>query len=127
MYIGLDLGTSSLKAILVDEGQTVVAEHAVPLTVQRPHDGWSEQNPASWCDAAVEALRALSTKADLSGVKAIGLAGHMHGATLIGTSSTKQPCGAIELMTNSPPCISITSRQMANPSPSPSSLLLTNA
>lgn len=83
-FIGLDLGTSSLKAILVDETQTVLAEHTVPLTVQRAHDGWSEQDPQSWCDAAVEALSALSAKADCSGVKGIGLSGHMHGATLIG-------------------------------------------
>ncbi|MEO1308871.1 MAG: FGGY family carbohydrate kinase, partial [Pseudomonadota bacterium] len=45
MYLGLDLGTSSLKALLIGEDQQVVAEAAAPLTVSRPHDGWSEQNP----------------------------------------------------------------------------------
>ncbi|MEM7709984.1 MAG: xylulokinase [Pseudomonadota bacterium] len=81
MYLGLDLGTSSLKALLIDEAQTVVAEATAPLTVERPRSGWSEQDAETWpaaCEAAVTALGA-----DLSGVRAIGLAGHMHGATLI--------------------------------------------
>jgi xylulokinase len=93
MFIGLDLGTSSLKAILIDEAQTVLAEHSVTLTVQRPNDGWSEQDPASWCVAAVSALRALTKQADCSGLKGIGLAGHMHGATLIGADdAVLRPC-----------------------------------
>ncbi|SLN56614.1 xylulokinase [Pseudooctadecabacter jejudonensis] len=93
MFIGLDLGTSSLKAILVGADQTVVAEHSVPLTVERRHDGWSEQDPASWCDAAVVALRALAGRADVTGVQAIGLAGHMHGATLVGADDRPlRPC-----------------------------------
>ncbi|MEP2263563.1 MAG: xylulokinase, partial [Paracoccaceae bacterium] len=91
--IGLDLGTSSLKAILIDEAQNLLAEASVPLTVQRPHDGWSEQDPKSWCDAAVTALKALASKADCSGVVGIGLSGHMHGATLIGADDQPlRPC-----------------------------------
>ena len=80
--IGLDLGTSSLKAILIDEDQSVLAEHTVALTVERPHDGWSEQDPAAWESAASEALQALAPQ--IGGLAAIGLSGHMHGATLIG-------------------------------------------
>ena len=92
-FIGLDLGTSSLKAILVDENQQVLAEHAVALTVQRRHDGWSEQDPQSWYDAALEALRALAAKANCSDVRGIGLSGHMHGATLIGADGAPlRPC-----------------------------------
>lgn len=83
MYIGLDLGTSSLKAILIDEGQRILAEHTVPLTVQRPHDGWSEQDPASWVSAAREALRAIRAANACRGLKGIGLSGHMHGAVLL--------------------------------------------
>ena len=48
MYIGLDLGTSSLKAILIDDAQAILAEATAPLTVERPHEGWSEQDPDSW-------------------------------------------------------------------------------
>lgn len=93
MYIGLDLGTSSLKAILIDDAQDVLAEHSVPLSVQRPFDGWSEQDPKTWCDAATVALKALSQKADCSSVSGIGLSGHMHGATLLGSDDTPlRPC-----------------------------------
>jgi xylulokinase len=93
MFIGLDLGTSSLKAILIDEAHQIRAEHSVPLSVQRPHDGWSEQDPATWCAAAVTALRALSAQADCSQVQGIGLSGHMHGATLIGADDAPlRPC-----------------------------------
>lgn len=93
MFIGLDLGTSSLKAILVDESDRVLAEHSIPLSVQRQHDGWSEQLPDSWCDAARDALTALAAKHDCSGVQGIGLAGHMHGATLVGADGRAlRPC-----------------------------------
>ena len=92
-YIGLDLGTSSLKAIVMNEAQSVLAEHSVPLTVERLHDGWSEQDPASWCEAAVTALRALAAQVDCSDVVGMGLSGHMHGATLIGTDDKPlRPC-----------------------------------
>ncbi len=82
-YIGLDLGTSSLKAILINEGQHVLVEHVVPLQVSRPHDGWSEQDPNQWFEATKTAIKALSTQADLSGVRGLGISGHMHGATLL--------------------------------------------
>ena len=92
-FIGLDLGTSSLKAILIDADQTVMAEHAVPLSVTRPHDGWSEQAPSQWVAATQIAFKALAGKADLSGVRGIGLSGHMHGATLLDASDqVLRPC-----------------------------------
>ncbi|MGR3361870.1 MAG: xylulokinase [Paracoccus sp. (in: a-proteobacteria)] len=93
MFVGLDLGTSSLKAILIDSEQRLLAEHSVPLSVQRPLDGWSEQAPESWCAAARDALRTLAGKHDLSGLEGIGLAGHMHGATLVGDDGRAlRPC-----------------------------------
>ncbi|MEM1073374.1 MAG: xylulokinase [Pseudomonadota bacterium] len=93
MFIGLDLGTSSLKAILIDDQQVVRAEHSVALGVSRPHDGWSEQHPESWCKAALEALSALARATDCSGLRGIGLSGHMHGATLIGADDGPlRPC-----------------------------------
>jgi len=93
MYLGLDLGTSSLKALLIDEAQAVVAETAAPLSVSRPHDGWSEQAPADWITAAETALDALAAKVDLSGVTGIGLSGHMHGATMLGADDAPLwPC-----------------------------------
>jgi xylulokinase len=93
MFIGLDLGTSSLKAVLMADDQEILAEHAVPLTVQRPHDGWSEQDPESWFKAAEEALRSLAAQTDCSRVIGIGLSGHMHGATLFDKDDTPlRPC-----------------------------------
>ena len=83
MYLGLDLGTSSLKALLVDDDQCVVTEESSPLTVNRPHDGWAEQAPDDWISAAENVLGAMASRVDLSKVKGIGLSGHMHGATML--------------------------------------------
>jgi xylulokinase len=92
MYIGLDLGTSGLKGILIDERQRVLAEASAPLTVSRPADGWSEQSPADWIAAAEEVLEALSAKG-LGGVRGIGLSGQMHGATLLDAADeVLRPC-----------------------------------
>ncbi len=90
MFLGLDLGTSALKAILVDADERVVAESSAPLTVRRPRDGWAEQHPDDWIVASRAALAGLG---DLSGVAAIGLSGHMHGATLLGPDDRPlRPC-----------------------------------
>ncbi len=93
MYIGLDLGTSSLKGIVLDEAQNVVAEAALPLQVQRPHDGWSEQNPGDWVEACKGVMNALGARVPLDAVKGIGLSGHMHGATLLDAADqVLRPC-----------------------------------
>lgn len=93
MYIGLDLGTSGLKGVLIDGDQKILDEATAPLTVQRPHDGWSEQNPADWLVATKSVMAALGARRDLAGVRAIGLSGHMHGATLIdATGDVLRPC-----------------------------------
>lgn len=92
MYIGLDLGTSGLKGILIGEDQRIIAEASAPLTVQRPHEGWSEQDPADWILAAEQVLSALSAKG-LQGLRGIGLSGHMHGATLLDRADkVLRPC-----------------------------------
>lgn len=92
MFIGLDLGTSGLKGILIDADQNVLAEATAPLTVQRPHDGWSEQSPADWIAAAEAVLDKLSAHG-LGSVRGIGLSGHMHGATLLDAADEViRPC-----------------------------------
>lgn len=92
-FIGLDLGTSSLKAVLIDADQCVLAEHTVPLSVARPHAGWSEQDPASWVTATDAAMKALAAQRDLGDVRGIGLSGHMHGATLLDAADqVLRPC-----------------------------------
>ncbi|SNS65925.1 xylulokinase [[Luteovulum] sphaeroides subsp. megalophilum] len=92
MYIGLDLGTSGLKGILIDEDQRVLAEAVAPLAVSRPHEGWSEQSPADWIAAAEAVMDQLAAQG-LSEVKGIGLSGQMHGATLLDASDeVLRPC-----------------------------------
>ena len=84
-YLGLDIGTSSVKALLVDADQRIVAEASVPLSVSRPHPLWSEQNPDDWFDgveAAVAAIRGQAPVAFAS-LAGVGLSGQMHGATLL--------------------------------------------
>ncbi|MBL4915704.1 xylulokinase [Szabonella alba] len=92
MYLGLDLGTSGLKGLLIGEDQKVLAEAQAPLTVQRPADGWSEQRPADWITAAETVMDQLSRQG-LENVRGIGLSGHMHGATLIDArDEVLRPC-----------------------------------
>lgn len=93
MYLGLDLGTSGVKAVLIDEEQSVAASASASIDVSRPHPGWSEQDPADWIAATQAALSQLSAEVDLSGVRGIGLSGHMHGATLLGKDDgVLRPC-----------------------------------
>ena len=93
MYLGIDLGTSGVKALLIGEDQAVVGSATAPLEVTRPHPGWSEQDPATWISATEAALRQLAGAYDLSGVRGIGLSGQMHGATLLDASDTVlRPC-----------------------------------
>ena len=95
MYLGLDLGTSGVKALLIDERQAIVGSAHGELELSRPHPGWSEQDPAHWIRAtgeAVMALRAAHPQA-LAAVKGIGLSGQMHGATLLGAADeVLRPC-----------------------------------
>lgn len=58
MYIGIDLGTSGVKAILLNEQGEVVASHTEKLTVSRPHPLWSEQDPEQWWLATDTAMKA---------------------------------------------------------------------
>ncbi|TIX09496.1 MAG: xylulokinase [Mesorhizobium sp.] len=95
MYLGLDLGTSGVKALLIDAGQTVIGSGHGSLDVSRPHPGWSEQDPAHWiaaCETAIAELKAAHPK-ELAAVKGIGLSGQMHGATLLDAGDkVLRPC-----------------------------------
>ncbi|KEC74648.1 UNVERIFIED_ORG: xylulokinase [Rhizobium esperanzae] len=95
MYLGLDLGTSGVKAMLIDGDQTIVGSANGSLDVSRPHSGWSEQEPAHWVRAAQEAVAGLKAKhpKELAAVRGIGLSGQMHGATLIDAADkVLRPC-----------------------------------
>ncbi|MCE5372324.1 xylulokinase [Proteus mirabilis] len=83
MYLGLDLGTSSVKAIIMNEQGDIVASHSIPLTLSRPHPQWSEQDPQAWWQATDEAIKQLSRTQPMEQIQAIGLSGQMHGAVLL--------------------------------------------
>ena len=93
-YLGVDLGTSGLRALLVDEGGGPLGAAEKTYEAQHPHSGWSEQDPAEWIaalDAAVEELRAAHP--EFAGLRGIGVAGHMHGATLLDAAGKViRPC-----------------------------------
>lgn len=85
MYLGIDLGTSSVKTVLLDDEQRVIGSSSCEQKVSRPREGWSEQDPAGWI-AGIETtfsdLRQRFT-AQFHAVRAIGLSGQQHGATLL--------------------------------------------
>jgi xylulokinase len=88
MYLGLDIGTSGVKAVLINGEGAHVAVANAELSVSRPHSNWSEQNAEDWVaasDAAVGQLRTRHSR-ELAAVRGIGLSGQMHGATVLDAS-----------------------------------------
>ncbi|MDW6005420.1 xylulokinase [Vibrio mangrovi] len=83
MYVGIDLGTSGVKVIVVSASGEVLGSQVVPLDISRPFPLWSEQDPHSWWQATCQAVQELGKQYDLAAVKAIGLSGQMHGAVLL--------------------------------------------
>jgi xylulokinase len=85
MDLGIDIGTSEVKVVLLDDAQVVVGQAHSAVPISRPQPLWSEQNPHDWWTATVAALallRAAHPKA-FAAVRGLGLSGHMHGATLL--------------------------------------------
>lgn len=84
-YLGIDVGTSGVKAIIIDASGKALADATASLEVTRPQPGWSEQDPVTWWDATLAAIDKLSKShaAELASVKGLGLSGQMHGATLL--------------------------------------------
>ena len=75
MYLGIDLGTSGVKVLLIDERQNVISAASASLQVNHPHEGWSEQNPQDWINATRSAIAKLAsnTAINLGLVRGIGL------------------------------------------------------
>lgn len=95
MYLGIDLGTSGVKVLLIDGDQEVIGSANAHIDVSRPSPGWSEQDPADWIEATGEAIEALKAKhgKQFAAVRGIGLSGQMHGATLLGDDdAVLRPC-----------------------------------
>jgi xylulokinase len=84
-YLGIDLGTSEVKVVLLDHGQRVLASASVKLALSHPHPYWSEQDPEQWWQATLAAVGQLQATAgpQLAALRGIGLSGQMHGATLL--------------------------------------------
>jgi xylulokinase len=85
MFLGIDVGTSSIKAIVVDERDREIASAARPLIIDRPRPRWCEQNPDAWWNATTAVLDDLASRLPhmMGGVAAIGLSGQMLGVTLL--------------------------------------------
>ena len=84
MYLGIDLGTSGVKALLLNDAGEILNQTTAAIDVSRPKPLWSEQNPEDWYTATEKALDELrQQQGSLADVKAIGLSGQMHGATLL--------------------------------------------
>lgn len=95
VFLGLDLGTSGLRALLVDDSGTVIGSAEAHYSVSHPHAGWSEQDPQHWLDAVAKTLEALrEDHAEAIGqLRGIGISGHMHGATLVDAAGdVLRPC-----------------------------------
>ena len=84
-FLGLDIGTSSVKALLIDAEQRTVADASVPLSLSRPQPLWSEQNADDWVDAVAAGVAALRKSAPeaFARLAGVGLSGQMHGATFL--------------------------------------------
>ncbi|HEY6328976.1 MAG TPA: xylulokinase [Blastocatellia bacterium] len=85
MYLGIDLGTSEIKLLLLNRDGVVIATHGERLDISRPHPHWSEQDPEAWWTATCKAVQGLAAKEPnaFPRIRAIGLSGQMHGAVLL--------------------------------------------
>lgn len=85
LFLGIDVGTSGVKALLMDEAGAVVGGATAPLTMQTPHPGWAEQDPDEWWAACRVAIRSALGNAKLTGddIAAVGLSGQMHSSVLL--------------------------------------------
>jgi xylulokinase len=84
-YLGIDLGTSSIKAVIIDDQLNVLANASSPLPISHPRISYSEQNPSDWWKQTIRTIKKLKkkNKKHFSAIKVIGFSGQQHGATLL--------------------------------------------
>lgn len=84
-YLGLDLGTSSIKTVLFDVEGKEIGQSSLEYPIYQPHNGWSEQEPKDWYIAAVKTVRDVmdETKVPKEAVKGLGISGQMMGAVML--------------------------------------------
>lgn len=85
LHVGIDLGTSGIKAVLIEDLERVVAVAAEPVAVSRPRVGWSEQDADLWVSTVFACLDRLAAAAprEMAGVRGIGLSGQMLAALVL--------------------------------------------
>ena len=83
LYIGMDLGTSAVKLLLMDENGTIVNIVSREYPLEFPHPGWSQQDPADWLSAIVDGVPDLLQGVDAGQVAGIGIGGQMHGLVVL--------------------------------------------
>ncbi len=83
MYLGIDIGTSSVKTVLFDRHQRLIGQASQSLSVTRPHPGWSEQEPEDWWRAVEGTIGTIAREHGLKGLRGIGLSGQQHGAVCL--------------------------------------------
>ena len=83
MFLGVDVGTSGVKAILVAEDGVVAASATAPLSLDTPEPGWAEQDPEAWWDAARAAIRDVLAQRAGARVAGIGISGQMHSSVFL--------------------------------------------
>src|SRR5258708_8635378 len=81
--LGIDLGTSSVKAVIIDEKARLLAVGSRDYPIDVPQPGYAEQDPAVWWKASVQAIRQAVEQAGSAEIDAIGLSGQMHGTILM--------------------------------------------
>jgi len=82
-FLGVDVGTSGVKAILVTASGEVAASASTPLALDTPRPGWAEQDPEAWWAASVAAIRGVLARAPHARVAAVGVSGQMHSAVFL--------------------------------------------
>jgi len=106
VFLGLDVGTSGVKAILVAPSGDVVASATSPLTMATPHPGWAEQDPEAWWQASLASIAAVKAKRGDARIAAIGISGQMHSSVFLDRA------GAVIRPALARPCL----RRSVNPS-----------
>lgn len=110
-YLGIDLGTSEIKVLMMAEQGEVIAVSHAPLTLSQPQPGWSEQDPAQWWQGVVTACRELRERLpeQYAAIAAIGLSGQMHGATVLDADhNVLRPCILWNDSRSAPQCAALT-------------------
>jgi xylulokinase len=109
--MGIDVGTTGSKTLLIDEGGEVIASATVQYPMHTPHPLWAEQDPADWWQATVVGVQRVLANVEPSQVKGLGLTGQMHGLVLLDSAGeVLRPCIMWNDQRTGSQCAAITER-----------------